>query len=163
MKIGNFWHFCHFRCHFATFSSRKMQYTLQKRLLDNQLFPVDLLKQSNQRNLSKIWQEMCKNFEKWNSLGFLSFSVSIWDFVNWKTEIISTEKPTGQQTSTMLSVFNILIHEFYRNFDKNCIKTLKIGNFFVFFVFFSFKKTHLSLHKWLLDNEFLSCWNVSTF
>ena len=30
---------------------------------------------------------------------------------------------------TMLSVFNILIHELYRKFDKNCIKTLKVEKF----------------------------------
>ena len=44
-------------------------------------------------------------------------------FLIWKTAIIFSEKPTGQQTSAMLIVFNILLHEVYQKFDKNCIKT----------------------------------------
>ena len=56
--------------------------------------------------------------------------------------IISSEKPIGQQISAMVSVFNILIHEIYRKYDKNCIKTLKIGIFFIFGSF-PFQKTAL--------------------
>ena len=94
------------------------------------------------------------------SLGiFVIFGVNFDSFI-WKTEIISLEKPTGQRNSAMLSVFNISIHEVCRKFDKNSLKTLKIGNFFVFFchfsVFFLLKEPRLSLHKRLLDNEVLS-------
>ena len=56
--------------------------------------------------------------------------------------IISSEKPIGQQISAMVSVFNILIHEIYRKYDKNCIKTLKIGIFFSFLGLFLSRKPH---------------------
>ena len=40
---------------------------------------------------------MQKSFEIWKIVGFLSFSVSIWDFFIYKTAIIPSKKPTGQQ------------------------------------------------------------------
>ena len=98
---------------------------------------------------------MRKNFGKWKILEFL---VSNWDFFGGNTAIISSENPTGQQTSAMLSVFNILIHEVYRKFDKNSIKTLKFEkkiDFLSFLGLFLSEKLHLSRHRQLLDNEFL--------
>ena len=45
---------------------------------------------------------------------------------------ISSKKTTGQQTCSLLTLFNIPIYEVCRKFDKNCIKTLKFGKFWVF-------------------------------
>ena len=49
-----------------------------------------------------------------------------------KQQFYSSKKPTGQRISAMLSVCNIRTHEVYRKFDKNCIKTLKVGEILVF-------------------------------
>ena len=109
-------------------------------------FLVDPSKYSNLHSLSKMWQKIPKNSEKRKRFGiFVIFGVNLRFFFNWKTAIISSEKPTGQRTSAMLSILNIIIHEVYRKFDKNCLKTLKIGKFLVFtiFGFFLSKKTAL--------------------
>ena len=74
--------------------------------------------------------------------------------------IIFSEKPTGQQMRAMLSFLNILINEVCRKFDKNCLKLLKIRKFWNFCHFwgqFSGTKLHLSLHRRLLENEFVPC------
>ena len=63
---------------------------------------------------------------------FCHFQFQFDIFFIWKTAIISSEKPTVQLILVMLSVFNILIHDVYREKDKNCINTLKIGNFLNF-------------------------------
>ena len=74
---------------------------------------------------------------------------------------ISSKKTTGQQICSLLTLFNIPIYEVCRKFDKKCIKTLKIGKFWVFchfrfqLIYFSFRKQPLSLRKSILDNEFL--------
>ena len=53
-----------------------------------------------------------------------------------KNEFISLKNTIGQRIRALLNVFNILIHEVYRKFDKNCIKTLKIEKFWNFCHFF---------------------------
>ena len=45
---------------------------------------------------------------------------------------ISSKKTTGQQICSLLTLSNIPIYEVCRKFDKNCIKTLKFGKFWVF-------------------------------
>ena len=59
----------------------------------------------------------------------------------------------------MLSFFNILIHEVYRKFDKNCIKTLKIEkiwNFCHFLCNFSFKnRIYFSIECYWTTNSCL--------
>ena len=35
----------------------------------------------------------------------------------------------------LLNVFNLLIHEVFEKFDKNCKKTIEFGNFFVLLIF----------------------------
>ena len=59
------------------------------------------------------------------------FGVNLRFFIR-KTAMISAEKPTGQRSSAMLSVFHILFHEVYRRFDKYGINTLTIGIFLGF-------------------------------
>ena len=90
-------------------------------------------------------QRQWKNLEKIpKSLRFLSFSVSIGDIFFQKTATISSNKPNGQRISAMLNIFSIVIHEDCGNYDKNCIKTLKISGKFLFLVFFgsfSYEKT----------------------
>ena len=61
---------------------------------------------------------MRKKVEKRKTLGFLSFSVSMRFFFIGKTAIIFSEKPTGQQISAILGVFNIVILEVYRRTDE---------------------------------------------
>ena len=70
------------------------------------------------------------------TLGFLFFFRCQFEiFFNLKTAIISSKKTTGQQTRSLLTLFNIPIYEVCRKFDKNCIETLKIGKFCVFVIF----------------------------
>ena len=91
---------------------------------------------------------------------FCYFRYQFETFFIWKKAIIFSEKPTAQQLRAMLSVLNILINEVRRKFDKNCLKLLKIRNFWNFCHFwchFSVTKLHLSLHRRLLENEFVSC------
>ena len=81
-------------------------------------------------------------------------------FFIWKKAIIFSEKPTAQQIRATLSVLNILINEVCQKFDKNCLKLLKIRKFWNFCHFwgrFSNTKSHLSLHRRLLENEFVPC------
>ena len=93
---------------------------------------------------------------------FVIFGVKL-RFFHLKTAIISSEKPTGQRISAVLSVFHILIHEVYRKFDKNYIKTVKIGKFLVFVISgvnlrsFPSGKQQLSLNRRLLDDNFVPC------
>ena len=112
----------------------------------------------------KIRLKIRKSFQK-NFWAFCPFRCQFEIFFNWKTTVISSEKPTGQQTGAMLRVFNILIHEVYQKLDK-IEKSLKIGSFFGFchfWVFFFAKKPHLFLHKRPVDNGFLSSLTFSTF
>ena len=91
---------------------------------------------------------------------FWYFRYQFETFFIWKKAIIFSEKPTGQQMRAMLSVLNILINEVCQKFDKNCLKLLKIGKFWNFCHFwgqFSVTKPHLSLHRRLLENEFVPC------
>ena len=90
---------------------------------------------------------------------FVIFGVNLSFFFHLENSNYLFGTATGQRTSTMLIVFNILIHEFYREFDKNCIKfeNWEMFGFLSFLGPFLSKKPHLSLHKRLLDNEFVSC------
>ena len=83
--------------------------------------------------------------------------MSICDFFHVENSNYLFGKASGQRISAILSVSNILIHEDYRKFDENCIKTLKIRNFFVFFLLFS--------GIFLSKNFFLSinnCWTTNS-
>ena len=42
------------------------------------------------------------------------------------------DKPTGQQTRSLLALFNIPIHEICRTFVKYCMETLKVEKFWIF-------------------------------
>ena len=80
---------------------------------------------------------MGKNFENWKILGFLSFSVSIWDIVTWNTVINSSKKPTGQHIFSLLTFFNVEIYNIQWNFGKKLHKTFgnsKILRFLSFLV-----------------------------
>ena len=96
------------------------------------LFVVDPFQHSNLRSLLRIFKKNCiklwklKNFEI-----FVNFSVKLRLFHS-KTETISSLKTTGQQTATLVNVFIIPIYGVCRNRGRNCIKTLKIGKFWVF-------------------------------
>ena len=88
---------------------------------------------------------------------FVTFGINLRPFSFGKKAIIFSEKPTTQQLRAMLSVLNILINEVCRKFDKNCLKLVKIRKFWNFRQFwgqFSGTKSHLSLHRRLLENEF---------
>ena len=111
------------------------------------MFLFDSLKLSNPRRLSKLYQKMYKNFENWRVLCFLSFSVSIWDIVTKKTAKNCSEKPTGQHIRALLTLFNVSIHKIYRNFRKNCIKSLEIRKFWDF-VHFGVNLRHFQSKHW---------------
>ena len=77
--------------------------------------------------------EVCQNFynncikifknEKFEF--FVKLGVYL-QFFTLKTAINFTEKPTGQQTRSLLTAFNIPIHEVCHKFDKNCMKSLEV-------------------------------------
>ena len=97
------------------------------------------------------------------SFGFFCyFRYQFETFFIWKKAIIFSEKPTGQPMRAMLSVLNILINEVCRKFDKNCLKFLKIRKFWNFCHFWGHfsgtgTKLQLSLHRRLLESEFVPC------
>ena len=108
---------------------------------------ADTFKRPSPQSWSKIWEKMHKTIENLNTLeGFLSLSVSFWDFFKMRTAIIFSEKPTGQQIRAMLSISIILIYWVYQKIDKICINTVKIENFLVFchFWVFFFPKKRIS-------------------
>ena len=91
---------------------------------------------------------------------FCYFGYQFETFFIWKKANIFSEKFTGQQMRAMLSVLNSLFIEVCQKFDKNCLKLFKIGKFWNFCHFwgqFSVTKPHLSLHRRLLENEFVPC------
>ena len=71
------------------------------------------------------------------------------------SKIISSKKTTGQQTRSLLTLSDIPIYEVCRKFDKNCIKTLKIGKFWVFCHFrFQFDIFHLENSDYLFGKAY---------
>ena len=110
------------------------------------LFLVDPFQHSNLRSLLKIFKKNFIKLWKLKNFGiFVNFGVKLRLFHS-KTEIISSLKTTGQQTATLVNVFIIPIYGVCRNRYRNCIRTLKIGKFWVFVTFgfnlrpFSFRK-----------------------
>ena len=96
------------------------------------LFLVDPFQHSNLRSLLKIFKKNCKKLWKLKNFGiFVNFGVKLRLFHS-KTETISSLKTTRQQNATLVNVFNIPIYGVCRNRDRNWIKTLKIGKFWVF-------------------------------
>ena len=128
-KLENFGKFVFFGVNLRHYSFEKTAFISSLRLLDNKVF---LFQYSNPRNRSKIWQKLHKIFKNCKISSFVSFSMSIWNFSIRKTALIFSEKTTGQLIFASLNVLNILSHDFYLNFDKNCIKTSKIGKFWNF-------------------------------
>ena len=51
--------------------------------------------------------------------GFFTIFGDTLRFIYLENSFISSEKPPGQRTSAILSIFNILIHEIYQKFDKS--------------------------------------------
>ena len=96
------------------------------------LFLVDPFQHSNLRSLLKIFEKNCIKLKNFGN--FVNFGVKLRLFHS-KTENIASLKTTGQQTATLVNVFNIPIYGVCRNCDRNCIKTLKIGKFWFFVVF----------------------------
>ena len=79
-RIGRFWVCYPFRWQFETFSIKALQLSLQKRLLDNQLFSFWLFKPFHFTKFVETLTKKHKKIENCKILGSLSFSVSIWDF-----------------------------------------------------------------------------------
>ena len=118
-KIGIFGIFLIFGVKLRQFHSEVCSYLFLNDYWTTNVFLIDPLKYSKIHETSNFDEKCVKNFEKWKVSGFLSFSVL--SFL-WKTAIISSDKPTGQRTSAMLSVFNILIYDIYRKVDKTALK-----------------------------------------
>ena len=56
----------------------------------------------------------------------------IWGLFHIENNIHLFKKAIGQRICALLEGFNIPIHGVYQNFDEICIKTIKLGKFFVF-------------------------------
>ena len=76
-----------------------------------------MFKSFNLRNLSKFR-------ERW----VITILESWWS----PCAFICLNNPIGQRRFSLLNVFNVLTHEIPWKFDKNCIKTFKIGTFWTF-------------------------------
>ena len=97
---------------------------LRKRLLDNQPLPWWPFKTFQSTKSVKNLTKNAGNFRKMEKFKtFVIFGVNLIFFFIWETAIISSENPTGQRNISMLRIFNILIHDIYRNIDNNCIET----------------------------------------
>ena len=79
----------------------------------------------------------------------------------------AAQKTTGQRIFTLMNVFNIRIHGACPNFDRNCIKTLKIGKLwgfchfrFQFEIFFIWKT---AISSWEKPTEHRICAMLSVF
>ena len=57
----------------------------------------------------------------------------IWGLFHIKNNIHLFKEAIGQRIFVLLDGFNVLIHGVYQKFDENCIKTIKLGNFFFTF------------------------------
>ena len=84
----------------------------------------DRFQHSNPRSLSEFRQKLHKNFEKKERLDLNLFRWQFEIFLNLKTEINCSSKPTGQDTRSLLTLFNNPIHDVCQNIDKSCIKIL---------------------------------------
>ena len=81
-KIWENWNFgflVYFGANLMYFQLENRNYFFKKHYWTTNLFLVDSFQHSNLRSLLKIWQKLHKNFENWKTLGFLSFSVSMWN------------------------------------------------------------------------------------
>ena len=72
---------------------------------------------------------MNKNTENREILENLTFSASIRDIIHFKNSIYLFTKTTGQEPLSLLTLFNIPIHEFCRKLEKIGMKTLKVEKF----------------------------------
>ena len=106
--------------------------------------------------------------EKFEKFVFLSVNPRRYAFK--KSTFIFLLSLLERKNFSLLTLFNILIHGCCRNFDKNCIKTLKVETFLICFSFWCefeisfFRKSQLSLRKNLLHNQglLLSVLNILT-
>ena len=159
--------FCLFRCQFEIFFNVKIAINSSEKPTGQQIcslltfFNIPIYKVC--RKFDKRCIKTLKIGKLW-VFGHFRFQFEI--FFIHKTAILSSGKPTGQQSSAMLRVFNILIHVVYHKFDKNYLETFQIKIFLEFLSFwgnFSFEKPHLSPHGRLMDKEFVPCLTFSTF
>ena len=56
----------------------------------------------------------------------------IWGLFHIENNIHLFKVAIGQRICALFDGFNIVIHGVYQKFDKNCIKTIKLGNFLFF-------------------------------
>ena len=57
----------------------------------------------------------------------------IWGLFHIENNIHLFKEAIGQRIFALLDGFNILIYGVYQKFDEKCIKTIKLGNFFLTF------------------------------
>ena len=74
-----------------------------------------------------------KNVEN-KKIGFFVIVGANFRHFSHKKLNLSSKKATEPLIFPLLNIF-ILIHDVYRNFDENCIKTIKIGKFWSFCLF----------------------------
>ena len=131
--------FLSFSVWFETFSLRNCNKVYVKAYWTTHSFCVDLFNVPFHKDRQKFGKKIIESLKFGKVLGLFSFGVNLRIF-DLNTAIIFSVRPTGQQTSGMLSNFYFLIHEVYRKFDKNCMKTLKSGLFCFFLSFLSAEK-----------------------
>ena len=107
LETGKFWLFCDFLCQFETFLFSKLQnsnYLFIKIYWSTNSYFDDRFQHSNSQSLSQLWQKLHENIETWKILGFLPFSVSVWDIFTFKTVILFSSKTTGQTNPYLCSL-----------------------------------------------------------
>ena len=145
MEFDNFSKFCLFRSRFRTILLLKNCIYLSSKHTRQHLFSLLTL-------FNVPIGEVCQKF--------VIFGVNLRLFSVKKQPLCFRKRLLDNIPCTMLIVFNILVHEFFRKFDKNCLKMFKIWKFLVFFVIFgsfSFQKTDLYLQNDYWTTSFCLC------
>ena len=89
----------------------------------------DRFQHFNPRSLSEFRQQLHKIFENWKIIGFLSNSVPIRVFFNLKTAINSSEKSTGQQICSLLTLLPFQATTSIINLTKTALNFRKVKIF----------------------------------
>ena len=126
LEVESFEIFVNFGVNMRHFLSDHCNYLSIKHYWTTENFIVDPLKQFNSQICRNFKKNCIKTFKVEKFWVFCIFGVNLSNF-HLKTAINSSEKPTGQHTLSLLTLFNVAIYKERRKFEKKCIISLKIG------------------------------------
>ena len=121
-EFDNFSKFCLFRSRFRTISYWKTVFISFLSILDNTYFPCWPFSTFQLAKSVENLGKMREIFENWKFLGFLSFSMSIWDIFNQNIAIMSSLKTTGRTNFFLVDPSKHSNPRSLWNLNKKCIK-----------------------------------------